>query len=106
MNYQMLKEVKRSSNMILTNDFLKHIIMMSGLKMKLIQKKSNKEEFVDLSDIPALEDDEEVKEGKILFFLTSNKLLTALPILLAQIKAGNNSYKLKNEIRRINSIIA
>ena len=32
---------------------------------------------------------------------TSNKLLIRLPILLAQIKAGNNSYKLKNEIRRI-----
>ena len=33
--------------------------------------------------------------------LTSNKLLTRLPILSAQIKAGNNSYKLKNEIREI-----
>ena len=31
--------------------------------------------------------------------LTPNKLLTRLPILLAQIKAGNNSYKLKNKIR-------
>ena len=33
--------------------------------------------------------------------LTLNKLLTRLQILLAQIKAGNNSYKLKNEIRQI-----
>ena len=33
--------------------------------------------------------------------LTPNKLLTRLPILLAQIKAGNNSYKIKNEIRQI-----
>ena len=32
--------------------------------------------------------------------LTPNKLLTRLPILLAQIKTGNNSYKLKNEIRK------
>ena len=31
--------------------------------------------------------------------LTPNKLLTRLPILLAQIKAGNNSYESKNEIR-------
>ena len=30
-----------------------------------------------------------------------NKLLTKLPILLAQIKAENSSYKLKNEIRKI-----
>ena len=31
--------------------------------------------------------------------LTPNKLLTRLPILLAQIKAGNNSYESKKEIR-------
>ena len=31
--------------------------------------------------------------------LTPNKLLTRLPILLAQIKAANNSYESKNEIR-------
>ena len=33
--------------------------------------------------------------------LTSNKLLTRLSILLAQIKAGNYWYKLRNEIRQI-----
>ena len=33
--------------------------------------------------------------------LTPNELLTRPPILLAQIKAGNNSYELKNEIRQI-----
>ena len=52
--------------------------------------------------MPPLEgDEEEVQEEKGLKILTSNKLLTRLPILLAQIKAGNNSYKLKNEIRQI-----
>ena len=50
--------------------------------------------------MPPLEGDEEVKEGKGLKILTPNKLLTRLPILLAQIKPGNNSYKLKNEIRK------
>lgn len=29
------------------------------------------------------------------------KFLTALPILLEQIKASNNSYKIHNEIRKI-----
>ena len=52
-------------------------------------------------NIPPPESDEEVKEGKRLKILTSNKLLTRLPILLPQIKAGNNSYKLKNKIRQI-----
>ena len=52
--------------------------------------------------MPSLEkDEEEVKEKNALKILTPNKLLTRLPILLAQIKAGNNSYKLKNEIRQI-----
>ena len=47
------------------------------------------------------EGDEEVKEGKGLKILTPNKLLATLPISLAQIKDGNNLYKLKNEIRKI-----
>ena len=50
--------------------------------------------------MPPLEGDEKVKEGKGLKILTTNKLNRIL-ILLAQIKAGNNSYKLKNEIRQI-----
>ena len=63
---------------------------------------TNKEESVDLSDMPPLEgDEEEVKEGKGLKILTLNKLLTKFPILLAQMKAGNNSNKSKNEIRQI-----
>ena len=45
------------------------------------------------------EEEEEVKEEKGLKILTLNKLLTRLPILVAQTKAGNNSNKLKNEIR-------
>ena len=58
------------------------------------------EDDEDLSDMPPLEgEEEEVKEEKGLKILTLNKLLTRLPILVAQIKAGNNSNKLKNEIR-------
>ena len=51
-------------------------------------RKNDKEESADLSDIPPLEDD---KEGKRLKISTPNKLFTRLSILLAQIKAGNNS---------------
>ena len=46
-------------------------------------------------------DEEEVKERKELKTLTPKKLLTKLLILLAQVKPGSNSYKLKNEIRQI-----
>ena len=42
-----------------------------------------------------------VQEGKILKILTPIKVLTKLPVLLSQIKAGNNSNKLKNKIRQM-----
>ena len=47
----------------------------------------------ELGDMLLLEDDEEVKEGKGLKILTPKRLLIRIPILLAQMKAGNNSYK-------------
>ena len=54
------------------------------------------DKFIDIPDKPPLEgDDEKVKAGKGLKILTPNKLLTRLAILLAQIKAGNISNKLK-----------
>lgn len=33
--------------------------------------------------------------------LTLNKMLTRLPVLLAQVQVADNSYKVKNEIRQI-----
>ena len=44
---------------------------------------------------------EESKQGKGLKILTPNQMLKRLPITLAQIKAGNNSESLLNEIRQI-----
>ena len=40
-------------------------------------------------------------KGTGLKILTDKEMLNCLPILLAQIQAGNNSIKLKNEIRQI-----
>ena len=62
---------------------------------------TDKEESIDLIDMPPLEVDERVKERKGLKILTPNKLLTRLSILLAQIKARNNSYIIKNGIRQV-----
>ena len=39
--------------------------------------------------------------GKGLKILTPNQMLSRLPITLAQLNAGNNSEKLKNEIRQL-----
>ena len=41
------------------------------------------------------------QEGKSLKILTPSQMLSRLPITLAQLKAGNNSEKLKNEIRQL-----
>ena len=41
------------------------------------------------------------QSGQGLKILTSNQILTRLPISLAQLSAGNNSEKLKNEIREL-----
>ena len=41
------------------------------------------------------------QRGSALNIPTPNQMLSRLPISLAQLKAGNNSEKLKNEIRQI-----
>ena len=41
------------------------------------------------------------QQGLGLKILTPNQILRRLPISLAQLKAGNNSEKLKNEIRQL-----
>ena len=40
-------------------------------------------------------------KGQGVKILTPNQMLSRLPISLAQLKAGNNSEKLKNEIRQL-----
>ena len=41
------------------------------------------------------------QKGQGIKILTPNQRLNRLPIALAQLKAGNNSNKLKNEIRQL-----
>ena len=43
----------------------------------------------------------QIKPRFDLKILTPNQMLSKLPITLAQLKAGNNSEKLKNEIRQL-----
>ena len=59
---------------------------------------------LDSTDMPDLESEESAaqkrnQQEKALKTLTPNQMLSRLPISLAQLKAGNNSEKLKNEIR-------
>ena len=64
------------------------------------------DEEMDTTIMPDLESEESAverrnQEGKGIKILTPNQMLSRLSISLAQLKAGNNSEKLKNEIRQL-----
>ena len=66
----------------------------------------NADEQPDNTNMPELESKESAEQrrnqqGQGLKILTPNQMLNRLPISLAQLKAGNNSEKLKNEIRQL-----
>ena len=64
---------------------------------------TNKNRLVKLLNIAneILKFNGQVRWGNRLKILTPNQMLSRLPISLAQLKAGNNSEKLKNEIRQL-----
>ena len=64
------------------------------------------DEQPDTTYMPELESEESValrreQEGQGLKILTPQQMHSRLPTLLAQLQAGNNSQKLKNEIRKL-----
>ena len=64
------------------------------------------DEQPDTTDMPDLKSEESAAQrrnqlGQGLNILTLNQMLSRLPFSLAQLKAGNNSEKLKNEIRKL-----
>ena len=69
------------------------------LKMNHLRFEENKK----INDIveTILELNSEKELGIGLKMLTLNQMLSRLPITLAQLKAGNNSEKLKTEIRQL-----
>ena len=71
---------------------------------KLRRQQDDKSPTIPL--IPDLETEEPAaqernKQVKLLKLLTPSQMLSRLPISLAQLNAGNNSEKLKNEIRQL-----
>ena len=58
------------------------------------------EKIIDIVE-KILEHNSEKQSGQGLKILTPNQMLSTLPITSAQLKAGNNSEKLKNEIRQL-----
>ena len=74
-------------------------------KIKLSKKEIKNEKPNEISGIISkiLNLDKEVQEhrGSGLKILTPDKMLSRLPITLAQLNAGNNSLRRKNEIRQL-----
>ena len=83
------------------------MIKILSLLQEIINPNDKKtDEQPDTTNMPELESEESAEQrtnqpGKGLNILTQNQMLSKLPITLAQLKAGNNSEKLKNEIRQL-----
>ena len=78
--------------------------MILKIKLKKISQNEIKTEKPDkilkiVEEILEFNEQNQLEEG--LKILTPNQMLSRVPITLAQLKAGNNSEKLKNEIRQI-----
>ena len=73
--------------------------MFLQTKKKMRSYARDLKDVVDLYNLKSDGDTSTKSEG--LKILTNKQMLNRLPILLAQIEAGNNSIKLKNEARQI-----
>ena len=89
------------------NDLVELIkIRWSNIKDE-IEKMSEDEKIIEKTDktLKMVEEilkfNKQKQSGQGLKILTPNQMLSRLPITLAQLKAGNNSEKLKNEIRQL-----
>ena len=84
-------------------------VISSGLKIlkKEIKETPKKESEIEKPDKivnivkEILKFNKQKQEGRCLKILTPRQWLSRLPVSLAQLKAGNNSEKLKNEIRQL-----
>ena len=72
---------------------------VSPNQMKMIRYARDLKDIVDLYNLKS--DSDTSRKGEGLKILNNKQMLNRLPILLAQIEAGNNSIKLKNEARQI-----
>ena len=74
-------------------------VINSGLKELKEETKEMSEEEINTEDILRFIKQKQEEQG--IKILTPNQMLSRLPISLAQLKAGNNSEKLKNEMRQL-----
>ena len=100
-----MKKAEQISKIRSTQQRQKMLEIFNYLK-EIFNEPKTDDEQLDTTDMPDLESEESAaqrrnQQGKGLKILTPNQVLSRLPIALAQLKAGNNSEKLKNEIRQL-----
>ena len=94
-------DIEKSNKLVVSiigalKDFKEQINKMSEQERK-IEKPDKKVELVR----EILKFNKQKQEGQGIKILTPNQMLNRFPISLAQLQAGNNSEKLKNEIRQL-----
>ena len=79
------------------------LILSSTARQRFTEEPNEEPDTTDMLDLESEESAAQGKEQKAkgLKILTPNQMLNRLPISLAQLKAGNNSEKRKNEIRKL-----
>ena len=110
-NYERASEIVETSynsnNRKKNNDLVNKIkSWLSDLKNEIADMSEESKETKNLNEIINIVENIlkfiwQNQEGQGLKILTLNQMLSRLPIALAQLKAENNTEKLKNEIRQI-----
>ena len=99
-----LKDVSDEKDRNMVKSTNKNLHKMKNIIKNMSENKTFKieenEKIIDFVE-RILELNSEKQLGLGLKILTPNQMLSRLPITLAQLKAGNNSEKLKNEIRQL-----
>ena len=102
--FKKLRDASDEKNKNMVESIKKKLTKMKNIvknvpKEKVSRVEENEKIIVIVERI--LELNREKKSGKGLKILSPNQMLSRLPITLAQLKEGNNSEKLENEIRQL-----
>ena len=95
--FERLRDATDQKNKDLVKSINKKLTKLKNIVKKVAKVEQN-EKIIDIVE-RSLDLDSENQSGKGLKILIPIQMLSRLPIFLAQLKAGNNSEKLKNEIR-------
>ena len=102
---QKLNEAKNTEINQIKVDFIKKTLselqkIIDNVPRDNIFKIEENKKIIDIVEL-ILNFNEKNQEGQGFKILTPNQMLSTLPVSLAQLNAGNNSEKLKNEIRQL-----